>query len=167
MPHIIIMSGDRKGDRIEIDRDTVSVGRASDNAVLLDDPSCSGHHLSIIRDGKKYSVRDHVSTNGTFLNDQRIIEGRIKPKDKIVAGEVELLFDGEDVEIETPQSTAPPTARIAAVKPGAAVRPAPIGDSSPFGARRSHRGIWIALGAIVLVLVIIAGYIFVDRLLKL
>ncbi len=105
MAFIKIMSGERKGSRIDIDRDEIVIGRAPDNLVVLKDESVSGKHCAIIRNGRKFIIRDLGSTNGVLVNESPITEQQLKPKDKIMVGNVEILFDGDDIEItESPEN---------------------------------------------------------------
>ena len=53
-------------------RPEVTVGRAPDNDVVLPDPSVSGHHARLIATAEGYRVSDVGSTNGTYLNAQRL-----------------------------------------------------------------------------------------------
>jgi pSer/pThr/pTyr-binding forkhead associated (FHA) protein len=51
---------------------TTRIGRAPDNHLVITEPSVSGHHLVVSNDADGVKVRDLGSTNGTFLNEQRL-----------------------------------------------------------------------------------------------
>jgi hypothetical protein len=51
---------------------TVIIGRESANDLVLKDPELSRRHARITYQASRYYVEDLGSTNGTFLNDQRI-----------------------------------------------------------------------------------------------
>ena len=53
----------------------VTVGRASDNTVQLDDAKVSQHHLRIEYDGSRYRVTDLKSTNGTYMGAVKLLSG--------------------------------------------------------------------------------------------
>ena len=113
MAFVKILTGERKGTRIDIDRDEVVFGRAPDNLIVLKDESVSSKHCAIIRNGRNFVIRDLGSTNGTCLNDIVIQEHQLSPKDTIIVGSVEVLFDGDDIDpyqpitqdVEDPQVT--------------------------------------------------------------
>jgi hypothetical protein len=50
----------------------VTIGRASDNDVVLSDQQVSRHHATLFRRGDTFYVQDLESANGTYLNEQRI-----------------------------------------------------------------------------------------------
>jgi len=58
------------------DRSLVTIGRDASNDVVLSTPTVSRFHAQIERVGQRYRVRDLRSSNGTFVNDQRI-EGEV------------------------------------------------------------------------------------------
>ncbi|MBU0704890.1 MAG: FHA domain-containing protein, partial [Chloroflexi bacterium] len=72
---------------------TVNVGRASDNQMIVDDPTVSRHHAWIKSEGEEFLVFDVGSGNGTFVNDERIEEPRrLENGDVVRFGEVTFVF---------------------------------------------------------------------------
>lgn len=64
-----------------------TVGKKPENAITVpNDPSVSGHHLTILYRRGKYLVEDALSSNGTFVNGQEL-----EPRS------VYELFDGDEV----------------------------------------------------------------------
>jgi len=53
----------------------MTLGRDKDNDIVLDDTLASRHHARIDFDGKDYRVVDLESTNGTFLQNKKLIPG--------------------------------------------------------------------------------------------
>jgi aspartyl protease family protein len=64
----------------------ITIGRDSDNDVVINDSKVSRHHLQIIGDGAGFRVVDLNSSNGTFVNDRKI-------------GGESLLMTGDSVRI--------------------------------------------------------------------
>jgi hypothetical protein len=56
----------------ELSTEPVVIGRENANDLVLKDPEVSRRHARVIYQGGRYYVEDLNSTNGTFLNDQRI-----------------------------------------------------------------------------------------------
>lgn len=51
----------------------ITIGRSSENDVVINDPHTSRHHMQIIQhDDGHYSLSDFGSTNGTFVNGQKV-----------------------------------------------------------------------------------------------
>ena len=59
MPKLMI-----SGVTYELVEQVITVGRAPDNTIHLDDPSVSGRHAELRAAGKAYQLRDLGSTNG-------------------------------------------------------------------------------------------------------
>jgi pSer/pThr/pTyr-binding forkhead associated (FHA) protein len=75
-----------------------SVGRSGGNDLFLDDASVSKIHGSLSMDNGQLVVADTGSTNGTFVNDQRIAYGKataLVETDKVRFGQVEVSFRKE------------------------------------------------------------------------
>ncbi len=66
------------GSTFQVTAETTTIGRAADNAVVVSDQLASGHHARLERapDGT-ITVHDLESTNGTFLDGERMTEPRV------------------------------------------------------------------------------------------
>lgn len=90
--------GSKKEKRLEFTVDaSMSVGRTGTNALMIEDPSVSKMHASLsVNIEGRLSVADTGSTNGTFINDQRIAYGKamlLEDADKVRFGVVEVEFE--------------------------------------------------------------------------
>ncbi len=146
MAFLLVKTGKLKGQQVEIQKEKITIGRAPDNTIAIDDPASSAWHCSIMRDGQKYSLIDLNSTNGTKLNDEPVTNALLKPKDIIKIGSIELLFDGDNVETPSPSSTQPTSL-------------------SAFETKKESKGVLIPVIVIVGVLALIAAIWFLLRLL--
>jgi ABC-type multidrug transport system ATPase subunit len=82
-----------------IDQLVVTIGRAQDNAVVLDDLLVSRHHAAMRRAGDQWELIDNNSANGTYVNGNRINRAIIGPDDILGIGHQLLhLANGRLVE---------------------------------------------------------------------
>lgn len=74
MAFLELVTGATSGERFELDADRSIIGRSAECDVPLDVAAVSRRHAAILRDHDRFYVEDLHSRNGTFLNDQRIID---------------------------------------------------------------------------------------------
>lgn len=74
--------------------DNMTIGRDSDNNIAITDSFLSGCHAMFIRQDKSYLIKDLDSTNGTFVNGEKLTDTpvQLKDRDKIKVGQLELLY---------------------------------------------------------------------------
>jgi Protein of unknown function (DUF3662)/FHA domain len=70
----------------------ISIGRASDNDVIVDDPSVSRHHCQLKLQHGAYGLADLGSSNGSWVNGQPVSEIALGPGDVIRIGDTEIEF---------------------------------------------------------------------------
>src|SRR3989442_3030030 len=76
---------------VALDSNRVSVGRAPDNDIALDDDTVSWLHAVLEKYPSGWCVRDVGSSNGTFVNKERVIsELRLRNGDEVLVGECRL-----------------------------------------------------------------------------
>ena len=94
LANLIVRKGQLKGHRFPIRVPIVNVGRAEYNDVVVPDASVSSAHAKIqLREGI-WVVVDLDSTNGTFLDGDRVFgEAPIAPGALIRFGEVGVVFE--------------------------------------------------------------------------
>lgn len=76
----------------------VRMGRDATNGIRLDHPTVSAFHAEIRRSGDSFELVDLGSSNGTYVNGERIERRRLNPRDKVMLGAVQLAFDGAQFE---------------------------------------------------------------------
>jgi hypothetical protein len=64
----------------------VTVGRADDNDLVLADPEVSRHHARLEPDGRRWRAIDLGSTNGTWVNGERLNAAIIAVGDEVAFG---------------------------------------------------------------------------------
>lgn len=70
---LTIIDGPRAGSAVTLEGPAVTLGRAGDNTVVLDDEYVSGHHCRLVpAKGGQWRLEDLGSTNGTYVNESRL-----------------------------------------------------------------------------------------------
>src|SRR5213082_3192779 len=78
MPKLIV-----SGVGYDLVEQVVTIGRAPDNTIHIDDSSVSGRHAELRRADKTYQLRDLGSTNGTRVNGTGTNEITLHPGDRV------------------------------------------------------------------------------------
>jgi len=73
-------------------KDSITMGRQDDNTIVIDNLAVSGYHAKIDKLGGEYILTDMQSTNGTFVNDQKVVSHKLSHGDNIVIGKHVILF---------------------------------------------------------------------------
>jgi tetratricopeptide (TPR) repeat protein len=115
-----LVSGTVSGRVFELTHDRVNVGRDDDNLICLDHITVSLHHAILIRIGTHYKVRDLISTNGTFVNGERMTGAELRHGDILMFGEVEMRYEEPGMAVAEPKKPAGQT-----VQPLGRSRPIP------------------------------------------
>src|SRR5258706_9642139 len=119
-----IINGDSAGASYAIGSGSHRVGRADGNHVRLPDASVSSAHCEVTLDpAGNLIVRDLGSTNGTYIEGQRVREALVQPGQCLRLGNLELVYENGlaaacapaiPVPINLPP---PPVARVVAPEP--------------------------------------------------
>jgi hypothetical protein len=84
--HLIIKRGPNPEQAFSLAPEEVTIGRSSTNVIAIADPEVSRRHACIKWTDNSYIIEDWGSTNGTFVNDQRI-NGPV------------MLFNGDEIRL--------------------------------------------------------------------
>lgn len=99
-----IPAGGEPPEKTLLDSFPFSIGRSESANLRIESTRVSREHAVIERDGPRYRVRDNGSTNGTFLNGQRMDESALEDGDMLVIADVGFSFFCGNTSI--PQQTA-------------------------------------------------------------
>lgn len=88
-PHLTVQS---TGEKVWLGDERLVIGRLKTCDVHIEDKNASREHAAIERDGGGWALVDLGSTNGTYVNGQRIDRIRLRPGDAITIGVTELAF---------------------------------------------------------------------------
>jgi len=80
---------------IPLHKQQVSIGRAPDNHIVIDNLAVSSHHAKLLAEEGRFIVEDLNSMNGTFLNNQRVRRSPLKDGDEVLIGKHCLVFQDE------------------------------------------------------------------------
>ncbi|HEX6766774.1 MAG TPA: GGDEF domain-containing protein [Polyangiaceae bacterium] len=100
-PCIVVIAGTELGQRIDLDDADVVIGRAENSRLFINSDLVSRHHATIARIAGRYVLKDEGSTNGTFVNDQRLTEPRaLDDGDTVKIGRTVLKYTESPVEVQ-------------------------------------------------------------------
>lgn len=89
---LIVRRGPSEGTSFTLANDVITVGRADDADVMLDDVTVSRRHAQFLRTVSGWVLRDVGSLNGTYLNRTLIDEAVLAGGDEVQIGKYRFLF---------------------------------------------------------------------------
>ncbi|MBW2609764.1 MAG: FHA domain-containing protein [Deltaproteobacteria bacterium] len=92
MARMILMFNKQVVKEYPILKDSITVGRNEDNTISIDNLAVSGYHARIDPAGSDFILTDLQSTNGTFVNDKKIVSHKLSHGDNVMIGKHVLLF---------------------------------------------------------------------------
>jgi pSer/pThr/pTyr-binding forkhead associated (FHA) protein len=167
MAKLVIQTQGMIGRACELKVDKTTIGRVEDNMFQISEQSISSHHCEVLLRGSDVVVKDLNSTNGTFINDEKITESVLKPGQTLRLGQVELRL--ETGTAGTPTAASPPVKKkdSTIVMPPRGVslsdlesggeRTVALDANKAFSKKRNRVGIyfWVFAGVVILVIIIL------------
>ncbi len=178
----VMRSGPTPGATYSLEGDQLIIGRDAASGVAISDAEVSRKHARMTFQGGKFVLEDLGSTNGTFVNGQRLTSPTVlKPGDVVALGEqIVLIYESLSRDAGAtmmsrgaparPAATAVPSPAPVAPMPAApmasAPAPAPQYGSAPMpaGPENPRRNLLIygAIGALVLICLCVAALYYID-----
>jgi hypothetical protein len=183
-------SGPTPGATFSLEGDQLVIGRDSSSAITINDAEVSRKHARLTFQGGKYVIEDLGSTNGTFVNGQRLVSPVVlKTGDVISLGEqIVLMYEvlsidpGETVMSSRNRAPAPAPMPVPAPRPAPAPapRPAPVQPPSQPqyytppppppepaapagpGGRANNLPIFIVVGVLLVVCICVGALWYID-----
>jgi pSer/pThr/pTyr-binding forkhead associated (FHA) protein len=93
MPKLVLLSAGMTGRTHELKVDKTTVGRVEDNTFQIAEPSVSSHHCEILLRGTEVVVKDVGSTNGSYINGEKVTESVLKPGQILRLGQIEMRLE--------------------------------------------------------------------------
>ena len=142
MPRLVI-----SGATHELTDNVITIGRAPDNMIVIDDPSVSGRHAQLQLAGEVYRLKDLESTHGTRINGIPVTETALRFDDRIRFGAVDALFEPD-------MRGSQPLPQLEELEAKPAVAPVDFTNASPFPRRKQKndpiRTVILAAAAVAL-----------------
>ncbi len=162
---LVIRSGPGIGRIFPLEGNVITIGRDADNTIVISDAEVSRRHVKLFWQATGYTIEDAGSTNGTFINGQRI-----SAPYALRGGE--LISLGEDVSLACEASADMDATMFSASKRAAMEIPpetppvyagqVPAGPAPlPGQPARKRISIWLIIGIIMLALVCACVLFFV------
>jgi pSer/pThr/pTyr-binding forkhead associated (FHA) protein len=92
MAKIIVSLDDNLVKVIPLDKDRMTLGRRPYNDIVVDNLAVSGEHAALQIIGHDYFIEDLNSTNGTYINEQKIKRQILKNGDTIEIGKYSIKY---------------------------------------------------------------------------
>jgi FHA domain len=165
----VMRSGPTPGVVFPLEGDQLVIGRDSSNGVAINDAEISRKHSRLSFQGGKYVLEDLGSTNGTFVNGQRLAGPVVlKPGDVISLGEqIVLMYDA--INIDPGVTVAVSRKAVNAAMPPSvqsATPPvytsAPVYSGAPVARKTNMVPIFIGVGVLLFVCVCAGFFWWVD-----
>src|ERR1041384_2427024 len=119
MSKLVLLTEGFAGRTYELNVEKTTVGRVEDNAFQIAEPSVSSHHCEILLKGNDVIVRDLNSTNGSFINGEKVTESVLKPGQTLRLGQIELRID-DGSPMPAPSAPKPASGQASAPAPAPA-----------------------------------------------
>ena len=91
-PALIPIAGNYDRKPRSLDRDVTTIGSVAGNTVLLTDTGVSRKHVGIKRVDGGYELADLGSTNGVYVNGEKVARRKLEIGDVIRVGTTEIVF---------------------------------------------------------------------------
>ena len=113
---LVMFRSDGEPRSFSVTRDITVIGRREDCDLRIPLGDVSRKHCRLISDGESFRVEDLGSSNGTYVNGERVQEAVVKAGDSIQLGPVVfvLQLDGVPADDQLQPVIAPPTTEQAA-----------------------------------------------------
>src|SRR5882762_9147808 len=120
MPRLILKTN---GEQIDVESFDLklgvnTLGRTVENDLRMNHPTVSMFHCEIVWMNDAVEVRDRDSTNGTFIDGERIKEARLEPGHLLRVGDLEMFLDTDTASISVPNLKVEAVASAETPPPG-------------------------------------------------
>jgi pSer/pThr/pTyr-binding forkhead associated (FHA) protein len=93
MVKLVLLSAGMTGRTHDLKEEKTTIGRVEDNTFQIAEPSVSSHHCEVLLRGNDVIIKDLNSTNGTYINGEKVSESPLKPGQILRLGQVEMRLE--------------------------------------------------------------------------
>ena len=123
---LIMRTGPTPGAAYTLEGDQLMIGRDSTNEIVINDAEVSRRHARLTFQGGKYVLEDLGSTNGTFVNGQRLAGPRVLKAGEVVSFGEQIVLVFEVVSIDPGATVMSPRAAAVPVASRPTLMPPPL-----------------------------------------
>ena len=98
MPSLFVIQGRDQGKRFELTESLFTVGRDPDNTLQLHDTEVSRYHAEVHHEDNQFIWVDLDSSNGSFVNSQRIQQCPLSSGDRVQLGRTLMIFTSSEIQ---------------------------------------------------------------------
>jgi pSer/pThr/pTyr-binding forkhead associated (FHA) protein len=91
-PRLLVFTKDGTRELSLEDADQVTIGRVDENDLVIEQEKVSRRHAEVVRKGSLFILRDLGSSNGTWVNDEKISELVLQDGDMFRIGQGQVIF---------------------------------------------------------------------------
>lgn len=138
---LIVRRGPQPNQIYELTKELVTIGRDITNDIVINDPEVSRHHLRLARGAGGFTLEDLGSTNGTFVNGQRLTGARpLRNGELIGLGEtVTLSYEALAAPAANTLASSPAESEAPRYSPPPGVQPTMPPQPSPYAPPQPQR----------------------------
>ncbi len=133
---LVVQRGPEPGLTFPLSQDMIRIGRTETSDIVISDPEMSRQHAQLERQLDGYTIQDLGSTNGTFVNYERVIGVTLLNHGDVISFGEAITLAYWDESATTSQPIPPPQIReqppataVPPSPPAPAPRPAPAAPS--------------------------------------
>lgn len=89
---LVVRQGSKRGSRIALDAELISIGRHPESDIFLDDITVSRRHAEVHRSSEGFSVVDAGSLNGTYVDKNRVERASLSDGAELQIGKFKLVY---------------------------------------------------------------------------
>ena len=174
---LTMRTGPNPGTVYALENEHITIGRDASNDISVNDAEVSRRHARLTFQGGKFVLEDLGSTNGTYVNGQRLTGPRVLKSGEVISLGEQIVFVYESMTADPGETVVSPRKAVSAQpkaksapppSPGAyagsvPAGPSPDSTSTPDEAKKTNPlPIAIAVGVLLLICVCAVFFWYVD-----